>query len=52
MDRYFYIVEEHNGRKEIHISGNIYYNDADGTEKCFRIAEWTGFYITVDQLKA
>jgi hypothetical protein len=51
MDRYFYIVEEYNGQKEIHFSGNIYYNDADGTDKCFRIAEWTGLYITVDKLK-
>jgi hypothetical protein len=51
MDRYFYIVEESNGRKEIHFSGNIYYNDGDETDKCFRLAEWTGFFITVDKLK-
>lgn len=51
MDRYFYIVEECNGHKEIHFSGNIYYNDADWSNTCFRIAEWTGLFITVDQLK-
>lgn len=51
MDRYFYIIEEYNGRKEIHIAGNVYFNDADETDKCFRFAEWTGFYITVDKLK-
>ena len=51
MDRYFYIVEETNGHKEIHFSGNVYYNDADGTDKCFRLAEWTGFFITVDKLR-
>ena len=51
MDRYFYIVEETNGHKEIHFSGNIYYNDADETDKCFRIAEWTGLWITLDKLK-
>lgn len=51
MDRYFYMVEEYNGHKEIHISGNIYYNDANGTDKCFRIAEWTGVYLTVDRLR-
>ena len=51
MDRYFYSVEEYNGYKEIHFSGNVYYNDADETDKCFRIAEWTGLYITVDKLK-
>ena len=51
MDRYFYIVEESNGHKEIHFSGNIYYNDGDETDKCYRLAEWTGLYITVDKLK-
>ena len=51
MDRYFYIVEEYNGHKEVHFSGNIYYNDGDGTDKCFRLAEWTGLYLTVDKLK-
>lgn len=51
MDRYFYSVEEYNGLKEVHFSGNVYFNDADETDKCFRIAEWTGLYITVDKLK-
>lgn len=51
MDRYFYIVEETNGHKEIHFSGNVYFNDADETDKCYRLAEWTGFYIAVDKLK-
>ena len=51
MDRYFYIIEETNGHKEIHFSGNVYYNDGDETDKCFRLAEWTGFFITVDKLK-
>ena len=52
MDRYFYIVEETSGHKEIHICGNVYFNDADETDKCYRIAEWTGFYITIDKLRA
>jgi hypothetical protein len=51
MDRYFYIVEMDGDRKVVHISGNIYYNNGDITEKCFRLAEWTGMYITVDKLK-
>ena len=51
MNRYFYIVEEYNGRKEVHLSGNVYFNDVDETDKCYRLAEWTGFYITVDELK-
>ena len=51
MDRYFYIVEECNGQKEIHFCGNVYFNDADGTDECYRIAEWTGLWMTVDKLK-
>ena len=51
MDRYFYSVEMDGDSKAIHISGNIYYNDSDETEKCFRLAEWTGLYITIDKLK-
>ena len=51
MDRYFYSVEEYNGHKEIHFSGNVYFNDSGDAEKDFRLAEWTGLYITVDELK-
>ena len=51
MDRYFYSIEEYDGRKELHLSGNVYYNDTDETDKCFRLAEWTGLYITIDKLK-
>lgn len=51
MDRYFYSVEETDGHKEVHLSGNVYFNDADETDKCFRLAEWTWFYVTVDKLK-
>lgn len=51
MDRYFYSVEMDGDNKVVHISGNIYYNNGDETEKCFRLAEWTGMYITIDKLK-
>jgi hypothetical protein len=51
MDRYFYIVEEYNGHKEIHFSGNVYFNDSGETEEDFRLAQWTGLYMTVDELK-
>ena len=51
MDRYFYIIEECNGRKEIHFCGNVYINDVDETDKCYRHAEWTGFYLTVDEIQ-
>ena len=51
MDRYFYIVEEFDGRKEVHLCGNVYFNDVDETDKCYRIAEWTGLWMTVDKLK-
>ena len=50
MDRYFYSVEmDENGKKYIHMSGNVYFND-DETEDCYRIAEWTFLYISLDQL--
>lgn len=51
MDRYFYTVAETDGHKEVHFSGNVYFNDADETDKCFRLAEWTGLYVTVDKLR-
>ena len=51
MDRYFYSVEMDGDRKVVHLFGNVYFNDADETETCYRIAEWTGLYIAVDKLK-
>lgn len=51
MDRYFYSVEMDGDRKVVHMSGNVYFNDVDETETCYRIAEWTGLYITTDKLK-
>ena len=51
MDRYFYSVElDNSGNKVIHLYGNIYFNDVDGTETDHREAEWTFFYITLDEL--
>lgn len=50
MDRYFYSVEDFGNGKEVHVSGNVYFNDADGTETDHRIAEWTGFYLTIAEL--
>lgn len=51
MDRYFYSVEMDGDRKVVHMSGNVYFNDNNGTETCFRCAEWTWLYITIDELK-
>ena len=51
MDRYFYSVEMDGDCKVVHMSGNIYFNDADDTDTCYRIAEWTGLFITVKELK-
>ena len=36
MDRYFYSIEEYDGHKEIHLSGNVWFNDTDETGKCFK----------------
>lgn len=52
MDRYFYSIElNEDGNKVFHIYGNVYWNDTDTTEKDYRIAEWTFFYIAIDELK-
>lgn len=51
MDRYFYSVEMDGDRKVVHMSGNLYFNDTDGTDTCYRIAEWTFFYMTIDEIQ-
>lgn len=52
MNRYFYILQHDDGGNQIiHLSGNLYYNDADETETCYRIAEWTAFFLRVDKAK-
>lgn len=38
MDRYFYSVEEIDGNKVVHMSGNVYCNDENGAgEKDYRV---------------
>ena len=49
MDKYFYSIEEADGNKVIHLSANIYFNDSGCTEKDYRIAEWTWFYLTIKE---
>ena len=51
MNRYFYSVEDFGDRKEIHMSGNIYFNDVDETETDYRIAEWTGMYLSLEEIE-
>ena len=51
MDRYFYAVEDSGNGKEIYMSGNVYFNDADETETDHRIAEWTGFFMSLELVK-
>ena len=51
MDRYFYLIEMDGDRKVIHLSGNVYFNDADETITDHRCAEWTGLCITLAELK-
>lgn len=52
MDRYFYSIEQDgSGQKNIHISGNLYFNDACEMENNHRLAEWTGLYIPVSVAK-
>lgn len=42
-DRYFYILENVDGEKHIHVEGNLY--PSDNGENTFEIAEWSGCYI-------
>lgn len=53
FERYFYSIEkdEYNG-KVIHLSGNLYENDAQAdTQDYFRLAEWTFLYIQINEAK-
>lgn len=50
MDRYFYTVMMDGDQKLVHLSGNVYFNDADETERCYRLAEWTFFYMTIEEV--
>ena len=51
MDRYFYSIEDCGSEKEVHVSGNVYFNDVDEAETDHRIAEWTGFCLSLKQVK-
>ncbi len=51
MDRYFYSVEMDGDRKVVHMFGNVYSNDVDKTETCYRHAEWTGLYLTIAEIQ-
>lgn len=52
MDRYFYSVElDEDGNKVVHMSGNIYWNDADETETSYRCALWVFLYISLEELR-
>lgn len=49
MDRYFYSIGlDENNKKVIHLSGNVYFNDGDETENCYRLAEWTFRYFDIE----
>ena len=45
-DRYFYIIEEENNTKYMHLEGNIYQN-----EDIFKLNEWTDCCIEITDLK-
>lgn len=52
LDRYFYSIElNENNEKVMHLLGNAYFNDADETDKPYRLAEWTWMYFSLDKLK-
>lgn len=49
MDRYFYSIEEDNGKKYVHFSGNVFYNNGNVDGNPFRLAEWTFLYIPISE---
>ena len=51
MDRYFYSVEMDGCRKVVHLFGNVYFNDVDETDKCYRHAELVGLYLTPEEVQ-
>lgn len=46
MDRYFYILEEENGEKIIHLEGNLY-NVGNESDEEYTLTEWSGLYISL-----
>lgn len=50
MNRYFYSVEMDGDRKVVHMLGNIYFNGDDETDENYRHAEWTGLFITPEEI--
>ncbi|MBQ7960193.1 MAG: hypothetical protein IJ285_03145 [Clostridia bacterium] len=51
MDKYFYLLEEDNGKRVIHMQGNIFFNNADLSKTKYRSAEWTFLYLDIDEAK-
>jgi len=50
MDRYFMKIAELFGVKFVFFTGNVYFNDADPSDTDHRIAEWTGFNLSLDEV--
>ena len=51
IDRYFYSIEMNGDDKVVHLSGNVYLNNNDHTDTCYRYAEWTFLYIDLPTLR-
>lgn len=52
MDRYFYSVElDDDGKKVVHLFGNVYLNDIDRTKYDYVYDEWVWFCVTLDEIK-
>lgn len=54
MNRYFYSIIEPNNDikgKFIHLLGNVYKNNEDDKDTCYRIAEWNFFYRCIGEIQ-
>ena len=46
-DLFYFEITEDNGKKELHLWGNLYYNDGGAK---FQLDEWCHFYIPIEKL--
>lgn len=51
MDRLFFKIEKEDVTKNVHILGNVYFCDVDSSNTNYRIAEWTGLDIPVEEVQ-
>ena len=49
MHKYFYIIENKDEKRAVHMQGNIFYNSSDSSNKKYRSAEWNFLYFDIEE---